>query len=236
MSTRGRFVIAVALPLLAACTPVAEYSDSEAVNQLTLDRTTASYDFRFVPGTDQLLPGDATRLRRLAAAGAITRSDRIAVTAAGGPELAAARSGIVAAELLPYGIVVTGRLPGTASPDHAVVTVGRTLVRLPDCPNWSKQNESTDFTNTVASNFGCATVTNLGRMVANPTDLASGQALGFAQGNPAVAAVGRYQADAVELPPPSGPDEPISAPAPGKAAPGAVGGGATASADVSASK
>jgi type IV pilus biogenesis protein CpaD/CtpE len=229
-----RIAAALVLPLLAACTPAAEYTESEAVKRLTLDRTAASLAVRFAPGTDQLLPGDLVRLRRLAATGGITASDRVTVAASGRPDLAAARGAAVSSELLPYGVVVTGWVHGTAPADQAVVAVDRTLVRLPDCPNWSKYPGITDFTNTVASNFGCATVTNLGRMVANPTDLASGQPLGFAQGTPAIAAVGRYQADRIELPAPSAQGEQISAPAPGRGVPGAVGGGATAPADISA--
>jgi|SRR5579872_37473 len=227
---------ALLLPLLTACTPAADYTESEAINRLTLDRTSAPVAFRFIPGSDRLLPADLVRLRRLAAAGAISPSDRVTISAGGGPGLAAARRAAVSAELLPYGVVVTGAVPGVAPPDRAVVSVDRTLVRLPACPNWSKFPGVTDFTNSVASNFGCATVTNLARMVANPTDLASGQPLGFAQGTPAVAAVGRYQADRVELPPPSAQGEQVSAPAPGKGSVGAVGGGATASADVSANQ
>ena len=236
MTVNRALAIATALSLLAACTPAAEYSESEAPNRLTLDRTAASYDFRFAPGTDELLAGDIARLRRLAASGAIAASDRVTISAAGGPALGAARNAAISAELLPYGIVAAGTVPGTPPRDRVVVAVSRTLVRLPDCPNWSKQNNTTDFTNTVASNFGCANVTNLGRMVAYPSDLASGQPVGFAQGAPAVAAVGRYQADKIELPPPSAQGEQIRAPAPAKSAPGAAGGGATSQADATANQ
>src|SRR5205814_10625743 len=114
----------------------------------------------------------------------------ISIATSGGASLGEARSAAVSSELLRYGIVVTGHLAGPAPPDRAVVAVSRTLVRLPDCPNWSKPSGATDFTNSVASNFGCATVTNLGRMVAHPTDLARGEPLGLAQGVPAIAAVG----------------------------------------------
>jgi type IV pilus biogenesis protein CpaD/CtpE len=157
------------------------------------------------------------------------------VAAAGDPKLAAARAAAVAAELLPYGIVVTGS-PFGAGPrgDRAVVAVDRTLVRLPDCPDWSKPNSTTDFTNSVASNFGCATVTNLGRMVANPSDLARGQPLGFAQGTPAVAAMGRYQADRVPLAPePPGSGFGLT-PQVGADLPSAAAGGTATAADLTA--
>jgi type IV pilus biogenesis protein CpaD/CtpE len=234
MSTSRTLVLAIALPLLAGCTAAAEYTENEARNQLQVDRTASTFDVRFAPGSNAILTADAVRLRRLAASGAIAPADRVTVAAGGGPELAAARRAVISEELLPYGVVITGRRPGPGPRDGAVVAVDRTLVRLPDCPNWSKNAGTTDFSNTVASNFGCATVTNLGRMVANPADLASGQPLGLAQGTPAVAAVGRYQSDKVELPPPSAQGEQVSAPAPGKAAPGAVGGGATAASDANA--
>jgi len=71
---------------------------------------------------------------------------------------------------------------------------------LPSAPaNWSKSG-GTDFTNSFASNFACATQTNLGQMVASPADLASGQPLGPAAGPPAVAAVQRYMTDKVKPP------------------------------------
>ncbi|HEX3535457.1 MAG TPA: CpaD family pilus assembly lipoprotein [Stellaceae bacterium] len=228
--------LAIALPLLAGCTAAAEYTENEARNQLHLDHTASTFDVRFAPGSDALLPADAVRLHRLAATGAIGQADRVTVAAGGGPELASARKAAISAELLPYGVIVTERPPGPGPRDRAVLAVERTLVRLPDCPNWSKNAGTTDFTNSVASNFGCATVTNFGRMVANPSDLASGQPLGFAQGTPAVAAIGRYQADKVELPAPSAQGEQISAPAQGKLSPGAVGGGATSAADVTANQ
>jgi type IV pilus biogenesis protein CpaD/CtpE len=242
MNARRSLAITIALPLLAACTTAAQYSESEALNKLSIDRTASSFDVRFAPGSDRLLPADAARLRRLAAAGAIAPEDRINIATSGEASLGDARSAAVSSELLRYGIVVTGRLAAAAPPDRAVVAVSRTLVRLPDCPNWSKPSGTTDFTNSVASNFGCATVTNLGRMVAHPTDLARGEPLGLAQGGPAIAAVGRYQADKVPLPPPESRDVSTSTAAATppiaslSGAPGAVGGGSTADADVNANR
>jgi pilus assembly protein CpaD len=69
-------------------------------------------------------------------------------------------------------------------------------VTLPACPNWSKPSQP-DFANAPSSNFGCSTETNLGLMVANPTDLAAARTLNGAAGQPAVAAVQRYMTDKV---------------------------------------
>jgi len=83
--------------------------------------------------------------------------------------------------------------------DRAIIQSGRYMVSLPSCPNWSKQ-PSLDFTNANSSNFGCATASNLGMMVAYPADLAEGRPVGYADAIPAAAAVQRYQAEKIILP------------------------------------
>jgi type IV pilus biogenesis protein CpaD/CtpE len=99
--------------------------------------------------------------------------------------------------LLHYGIVVAADQLAEIPPNHAIVEVNRTLVTLPQCPNWSKPS-SVDFSNAPSSNFGCSTETDLGLMVANPSDLASGRPGGAAAGQPAAAAVRRYLTDTIK--------------------------------------
>jgi pilus assembly protein CpaD len=189
--------LAAALSIVAgACAPVTTYTDAEAPKQLKLDSSTTQVDLRFAPGSAVLASADAAHLRRLAASGGIGPTDRVIVAAAGTPGLAQQRIASVSALLLHYGIVpIAGRL-AQLPPEHAVVEVGRTLVTLPACPNWSKPS-GTDFGNQPSSNFGCANETNLGMMVANPSDLASGLPVGPSAGQPAVAAVDRYLNDKV---------------------------------------
>lgn len=182
--------------LLGACAPVTEYSDAEAPKHLALDSSTRRVDLHFSPGTAYLSPGDAARLRQMAAAGAIDPQDRVTVAAAGAPWLAGQRIGAVSAQLVHYGIAVSPTRLARMPADRAIVEVTRTLVTLPPCPNWSKQSAS-DFGNQPSSNHGCATEVNLGMMVASPTDLASGQPLGAAAGQPAAAAINRYLNDKV---------------------------------------
>jgi pilus assembly protein CpaD len=191
-------LVAVALVLgLTAC--ATEYTEAEAPKQLTLDNASTRIDVRFAPGSSQLFAGDAARLRALAAGGRIAPSDRVTVSAAGGRALAAMRFESIAAELLPYRVVAT-ELPGAAVPaNRAIVQTGRYLVTSPPCPNWSKF-APLDFTNTHASNFGCATAVNFARLVASPADLAEGRPVGLADAIPAAAAVQRYQSDKVVLP------------------------------------
>lgn len=68
----------------------------------------------------------------------------------------------------------------------------RYLVTLPACPDWSRQS-GTDFANQPHSNFGCATQTNLGLMVAEPRDLVRGRPLGPADGVHQAEGIVRYR-------------------------------------------
>lgn len=192
-------VVAIVLGL-AACRPAAtEWTESEAPNRLRLDDAAVSVNLRFVPGSAHLSPGDAGRLRAMAARGEISASDRVAVAVGGSPGLADARRNAISAALLPYGIV-TSVLPLANMPANgAVVEARRYIVTLPPCPNWSKAS-GTDFTNSYPSNFGCSVQTNFGQMVASPTDIVSGQPHGPANGQTEVAAVQRYLTDKVKAP------------------------------------
>jgi pilus assembly protein CpaD len=68
----------------------------------------------------------------------------------------------------------------------------RYLVTLPACPDWSRQS-GTDFSNLPFSNFGCATQSNLGLMVAEPKDLVSGRTLAPADGVHQAEGILRYR-------------------------------------------
>jgi pilus assembly protein CpaD len=190
----------IAFLALAACRPAAtEWTESEAPKYLRLDNASATVNVRFAPGSAHLLPADAARLRAMVATGAIQPSDRVRVAVGGGPALAEARRDAISAALLPYGVVTSPSVLTGIDSNHAVVEVGRYLVTTPPCPNWSKA-PGTDFTNSFPSNWACATQTNLGQMVANPSDLVSGQPLSPALGPTEVAAVDRYLTDRVKPP------------------------------------
>ncbi len=194
-------ILAMLLLGLTACStpPITDWTANEAVNKLTLDDASRDYSVFFRPRSDRLVYGEAARLARLVATGEITARDRITVSPAGPPALAARRTATIAAELLRYGITVAAAPLAPVPRDSAIIAVNRYLVTLPPCPNWSKPAEA-DFTNMHGSNFGCATATDLGEMLANPADLANGRPLGPAEAGPAVAAVQRYLNDKNALP------------------------------------
>jgi len=102
---------------------------------------------------------------------------------AGEGEIAVERVAAVAEYLRALGLKV-GPMPAAAQArwDGAVrVMVGRYVVTPPNCPDWTK-SASYDPNNYVSSNFGCATATNLGLMVADPGDLVRGRDMGPADG------------------------------------------------------
>ena len=182
----------LAIPLLlalAACQPgAAEYSEVEAPKALVLDNVGTHLTLAFPPGSAELSPRERARLDALVAAGRIIPSDRIKVALAGPPGLQAERFTAIQRELLRFGLVPEpSPLPGTAR-DQALLVIGRYLVTLPPCPNWSERPYA-DFANASNSNFGCANATNLGLMVAQPSDLIAGRPLGLASGRVARTAV-----------------------------------------------
>jgi pilus assembly protein CpaD len=216
------------LLLLAACrAAVAEYSEAEAPKQLTVDSATSTVAVRFVPHSDRLVPGEAVRLQRMAAIGEIAPADRVSLSVAGSGPLTERRSVALRRELLQYGITVDPGSVAPVAPDTALVEIGRYLVTLPRCPNWS-QPPAHDFTNATSSNFGCATATNLGMMVAKPGDLVAARTLAPAPGQPAAAAVNTYLNNKIQLPS-QNTSLPLAtsgqAPAAGAGAPGAAAGG-----------
>ena len=226
MKTRRCRVAVVIMLALAACRPgAAEYTESEAPNQLGVDAVTARVDLRFAQHSARLAARDAARVHRLVATGAILPSDRVTIAAAGSPGLAAARTTAIAQDLARYGIVAAALPAIDVAPDRAVIGIERTVVTLPPCPNWSKP-AAADFTNSQSSNFGCATASNLGQMVATPSDLVAGTPLGPAVAASVVSPVQRYLTAPVLIGRPqalnAGSGAPIEPPAAPPQAPAAV--------------
>jgi len=189
-----------AMLALAACRPgAAEYTAAEAPKLMTIDSAASQLNLAFAAGSDRLTPGASARLHQMVLAGRISPSDRVTIAPSGGPLLQEERVEAISAELLRYGIIATASPLAGVPRDHAIVTIGRYMVTLPPCPNWS-QYPASDFSNARTSNFGCSVASNLGLMVASPADLVGGRELANADGQPAVSAVTRYLTDKVKLP------------------------------------
>ena len=191
----------VALPLmlgLSAC--AAEYSKSEAPDSLRVDGAESRRELAFAAGSANLSPSELRKIDGWVLSGSIRPADRVAIAAGGPSRLAEQRAAAISGELLRYGIVATPLALDKVPANHAIVTVGRFAVTLPNCPNWS-QSLSYDFTNAFTSNYGCANATNLGLMVASPGDLVSPRPSTGTNAQVTGNAMQRYLTDRVKPPP-----------------------------------
>ena len=187
------YLLAIPVMLaLVACRPgAAEYTEVEAPKRIGIDSTATQFQVAFAGRSSRLAPGEAARLQRLGLSGGIGRADRVTIAASGDPLLRARRIETISNQLLQFGIVAAASPLAGVPHNRALIAVGRDMVTLPPCPNWSKASGG-DFTNTSQSNFGCATTSNLALMVASPGDLVGGRELGPADGRLAAAAMQRY--------------------------------------------
>lgn len=170
----------LAIALLAACGPVNRSVNS--VKAPTIQSTQLAYDVRFA-GYNGLAADQAAALEEWLGAVGVAYGDRISVddpVAAGAQARRAAVAGIVAK----FGLMVEDAAPVTTAlpAGMARVVVTRTKVTPPDCPDWERKSNP-ELAASTMSNYGCATVSNLSLMVADPNDLLAGQTYPGADGH-----------------------------------------------------
>ena len=101
--------------------------------------------------------------------------DRVFVDEAGGYADPASRQQ-VAALAAEYGLLMSDGAPvtpGSVQPGSVRVILSRTTATVPGCPIW--EDEPLNAPETTATNYGCATNSNLASMIADPNDLVLGQ-------------------------------------------------------------
>ncbi len=201
-------LFAVAM-LVAGCTPdAARWTPAETPKQNKVEFVAMPHQVRFVPNAATPVNGEDKALAGFFAGIDHNYGDQVTVDAgprganAASDALAAKRLEVVTAMLRKLGIraQIASRpsVDGALTRDGVVVTVGRYIVTGPNCPDRSKP-ESDDYTNTTQSNYGCATVTNLGLMVANPGDLLMGTTPGPADADRMDKGVQDYRIDKIPL-------------------------------------
>jgi pilus assembly protein CpaD len=228
---RDLAAIATGLALLVGCAPTTEQwqpavSEAQKTNKVEFSRL--AHTVHFAPGAASLTPGETTRLAGFLDDSDIIYGDRLYLQMAPDDGLSQKRQAAIRRALARRGVLLS-TVPATAGAvgerlllgDEMTVAVERYTVTPPNCPDWTKPSGS-DPTNSVSSNFGCATATNLGLMVAQPRDLLVGRQPGAADPQRALYAIQNYRAGrAIILP-----DDITGGSAPGPAAaPGAAGGG-----------
>src|SRR5437588_12840765 len=124
------YLVCFAALALAAC--VAEYSKTEAPDELRVDGVQTRREVVFAAGSAYLPPGELRKIDQWVLNGSIRPADRVQIAAAGPPRLAEQRVAAVSGELLRYGIVATTLPIDTVPANRALVSIGRYAVTTPD--------------------------------------------------------------------------------------------------------
>jgi pilus assembly protein CpaD len=143
-----------------------------SVNQPVVERT--NYTFDLAPGFGGIGTGDRARLGDWFRTLGLRYGDRIYVDDGGLGDSATRQA--VAELAADYGLLLSDGAPIVEGPVRARgvrVIVTRTSASVPGCPNW--EDELVGAPERTATNFGCATQSNLASMIADPNDLVLGQ-------------------------------------------------------------
>ncbi|HTZ78250.1 MAG TPA: CpaD family pilus assembly lipoprotein [Stellaceae bacterium] len=196
MKTRLIILLAIASAALAACdsTPD-EWTSTQAPRQLRVDFQRLTHATAFPSGSAQLAQGERDSLLGFLHSAEVSPDDTIYLEAADEDKLSNNRVSALVRDLSRkgYSLAMLPAKRDAIPPDSLLVVVERYVVTPPDCPNWTKSPNG-DHENAVSSDFGCANLTNLGLMVADPRDLVMGRDLGPADAEVTSLAIQRYRA------------------------------------------
>jgi pilus assembly protein CpaD len=183
--------------LTAGCASGWQESYSNKRNTVELVRLTHSV--QFADGANSLSPDERMHLESFLSDVGAGYGDEAWIDAGNDP-LGAARSGAIMTALSHHGIIASSdnlAYGAALQPGEVRLVIGRYTVTPPECPDWRKPADN-DYQNTPSSNYGCATATNLGQMVANPRDLLDGRTYGGPDTDRATKAVEDYRKGSVE--------------------------------------
>jgi len=190
------------IALLVGCqtigTQMENWSNVPKSKQVKVSQIDESHDVIFTTASAELTSTERKRLRAFLTKSEAARQDKFYLVS-GKVNIPASLSGsrktIIADYLASFGINtenLSGDPAKKLTPGETVTLfVRRHVVVLPGCPDWS--GERFTYNNTPTSNFGCATATNLGLMVARPGDLIQGRSMGHADGEYTATSINRYR-------------------------------------------
>jgi len=146
----------------------------ESVHQPIVERT--DYVLDVGVGPHGLAGGEADRLAGWFDGLGLGYGDTITLDDPMGWQGGTAQDG-VAAVVARYGMLIAHDASpvtvGHPAPGTLRVVVSRATAHVEGCPDWHHANS--EYASGSATNFGCATATNLAAMIANPEDLVVGQ-------------------------------------------------------------
>ncbi|NQU69981.1 MAG: hypothetical protein HQ514_05495 [Rhodospirillales bacterium] len=198
LSLRGFACLAAVLMVTACAGDASEHwSPQEAPKENKVSWITFDHEVAFASPASSLSQTERARISRFLDEINIGNSDHVFIRANQGPrnhQVAAVAKHLRAMRVKAEIIVARGAVRPVS------VVVGRYLVTPPRCPDWTKQ-PGQDIANRRSSNFGCATTSNLGLMVADPGDLVQGAPMGPSDGEKGALAINKYRNDKVIAPP-----------------------------------
>ncbi len=160
-----------------------------------VEDTVYTHAVRFAPSTVAYTPIEQNRLGDFVNGVRPEAGDTVTLMAAG--PLANARMQIVAEDLGSRGVIVAASQEILTGGETVTVALRREVYLPTACRPAAIQGFSP---NALMPPMGCATATNLARMVSNPEDLIQGRETGPAEGSTGVGAVDRYRGDAIKPP------------------------------------
>lgn len=179
---------------LAACNQGPVNSSVNTIKAPVVATTQLAYDLSY-SGTRGLSEVQTNALREYLDLVHIRYGDHISIddpNAAGASARRAAVADVVAKYGLfldPVGPVSTGALP----PGTMRVLITRTIASAPpECPDWRRESNP-EYEASSMSNHGCAMVSNLAVMAADPNDLVVGKTYEGADGHTASKALGVFR-------------------------------------------
>jgi pilus assembly protein CpaD len=194
------FWLAALIPLVSCTNEVAEWSTVEAPKNVRVDWVRFDHSVAFNGRANGVSEPERRKLAEFVAAVAPRYGDQVVIgTGAAVPAAneTAARERVskVAEQLRSMGlrpVLVANEPNGPAWDGNVQLLVGRYVVTPPRCPDWTKMGKG-DPSNRPTSNFGCASATNFGLMVANPGDIVRGRTMGPADGEAASRSIREYR-------------------------------------------
>lgn len=167
--------LALAGLALSGCLPQrAQYEGVAPMKRNEVDIVHLTHDVRFIDGA--LAAGEAERMSAFLAASRVGYGDVLQLDVGAANDAEPQQRQAVQQALRRHGLklsdgaAVIGVAPAAG---HARLVVTRHTVTSPGCPNWS-QASINNWHNGQSSNFGCAEATNLGAMIADPSELIGG--------------------------------------------------------------
>lgn len=167
---------AASLGVLAACQSGSVPSPEVGMTHVpTVTRTIMTHDMPYQAGGG-FSSGEIERLNQWLDSVEVRYGDRLAVDNPAGSG-AAIRENMVAGVLAQRGLMLAEHAPPTSpalTSGTARFVLVRSVASVPECPDFTRKSNP-EYSASKMSNYGCATISNLAAMIADPNDLVSGK-------------------------------------------------------------